>query len=85
MPWTEAGPPKQSNYGIALKRLFSTERPFQEKGCLDVVNEEVQKLLEQDYVIQVSPDQIDHSKPEWYLPLQAVFTLGKSDKSSTCL
>ncbi|XP_068738909.1 uncharacterized protein [Montipora capricornis] len=71
MPWTEAGPPKQSNYGIALKRLFSTERSFQKKGCLDVVNEEVQKPLEQDYVIQVSPDQIDHSKPEWYLPLQA--------------
>ena len=71
MPWTEAGPPKQSNYGIALKRLFSTERSFQKKGCLDVVNEEVQKPLEQDYVIQVSPDQIDHSKREWYLPLQA--------------
>ena len=31
MPWTEAGPPKQSNYGIAL---FSTK-----KGCLDVINE----------------------------------------------
>ncbi|XP_068707535.1 uncharacterized protein [Montipora foliosa] len=72
MPWTEAGPPKQSNYGIALKRLFSTERSFQ--------NEEVQKLLEQDYVIQVSPDQIDHSKPEWYSPLQAVLTPERTTK-----
>ena len=80
MPWAEADPPKQSNYGIALKRLFSTVRSFQKKGCLDVVNEEVQKLLEQDYVIQVSPDQIDHSKPEWYSPLQAVLTQERTTK-----
>ena len=31
-------------------------------------------------MIKVSPDQIDHSKPEWYLPLQAVFTPERTTK-----
>ena len=32
MPWTEASPPKQSNYGISLKRMFSAERSLQKMG-----------------------------------------------------
>ena len=38
-------------------------------------NEEVQRLLKQDYVIKVTPDQI-----EWYLPSQAVFTMERTPK-----
>lgn len=47
---------------------------FQKKGCFKIVDEEVQKLLEQNFVTKVSPEQINHGKPEWHLPLQAVFT-----------
>ena len=38
-----------------------------ERGCLKIVDEEVQKL-------------VDHSQPEWYIPLQAVFRQDKSTK-----
>ena len=43
MPWKEAGPPKQSNYDITLKRMFSAEKSFQKMGCFKVIDEEVQK------------------------------------------
>ena len=80
MHWKEGGPPKRSNFDIALKRMFSAEKSFQKKGCFKVVDEEVQKLLEQNFVTKVPPEQIDHGKPEWYLPLQAVFTPEKTTK-----
>ena len=32
MPWKEGGPPKQSNYDIALKRMFSVRKVVPEKG-----------------------------------------------------
>ena len=78
MPWSERGPPKHSNYSIALRRMYSAEKSFQKKECFKVVDEEVQKLLDQGFVIKVPPEQVDHSKPEWYLPLQAVFTPEKT-------
>ena len=80
MPWKEGGPPKRSNYDIALRRMFSAEKSFQKKGCFKVVDQEVQKLLEQNFVTKVPPEQIDHGKPEWYLPLQAVFTPERTTK-----
>jgi len=30
--------------------------------------------LQQDFVIKVPTEEVDHTQPEWYLPLQAVFT-----------
>ena len=80
MPWKEQGPPKRSNYDIALKRMLSAEKSLQKKGCFRVVDEEVRKLLEQNFVTKVPPEQIDHGKPEWYLPLQAVFTPERTTK-----
>ena len=80
MPWKEGGPPKRSNYDIAQKRMLSAEKSFQKKGCFKVVDQEVQKLLEQNFVTKVPLDQIDHGKPEWYLPLQAVFTPERTTK-----
>ena len=65
MPWKEGGPPKRSNNDIALKRMLSAEKSFQKKGCFKVVDEEVQKLLEQNFVTTVPPEQIDRGKPEW--------------------
>ena len=47
MPWKEGGPPKRSNYDIALKRMFSAEKSFLKRGCFEVVDEEVRKLLDQ--------------------------------------
>ena len=54
MPWNENGPLKHSNYCIALKRMQSAAKPFQRKECFAVVNDEVQKLLEQ-YFVNKSP------------------------------
>ncbi|KXJ27593.1 hypothetical protein AC249_AIPGENE7689 [Exaiptasia diaphana] len=31
MPWKDAGPPKSSNYDLALKRMYSAERDFKRK------------------------------------------------------
>ena len=80
MPWKEGGPPKRSNYDIALKRMFSAERGFMKKGCFEVVKEEVKKLLDQKFITMIPPEQIAHDKPEWYLPLQAVFTPERTTK-----
>ena len=73
MPWKEGVPPKKSNYDIALKRMLSAENLGQKKVCFKVDDEEVQKLLGENFVAKVPPEQIDHGKPEWYLPLQAEF------------
>ena len=80
MPWKDTGPPKQSNYSIAYKRMQSSERNFNNRNCFNVVDEEVRKLVDQGFVTEVPADQIDHNKPEWYLPLQAVVTPDKSTK-----
>lgn len=54
--------------------MYSDEKSFQNKRCLKSVDEEVQKLVDQDFTIKVPPELIDHGKPKWYLKLQAVFT-----------
>ena len=36
--------------------------------------------MDQDFVTKIQPEEVDHSKPEWYLPLQAVFTPDKTTK-----
>lgn len=80
MPWKETGPPKQSNYEIALKRMYSGEKSFKKKDCFAIVDEQVLKLVDQSFVIKVPPENIDHSQKEWYMPLHAVFTPEKSTK-----
>ena len=80
MPWNQNRPPKRSNYDIAFKRMQSAEKSFQRKECFAIVNDEVQKLLEQDFVMKVPTEELDHSQPEWYLPLQAVFTPERTTK-----
>ncbi|PFX13182.1 hypothetical protein AWC38_SpisGene22761 [Stylophora pistillata] len=87
MPWNENGPPERSNYDIALKIMQSAEKSFQRTGCFEIVNDEVQKLLQQDLIIKVPTEKVDHSQPEWYMPLQAVLppekTTERSDKTET--
>ena len=78
--WEETGPPKQSNYDIALKRMYSAEKSFKKIDCLAILDEEVQKLVDQSFVIKVPPENIDHSQQEWYMPQQVVFTPEKSTK-----
>ena len=80
MPWNENGPSKRSSYDIAFKRMKSAEKSFQRKECLVIANDEVQKLLEQDFVIKLPTEEVDHTQPEWYLPLQAVFTPERTTK-----
>ena len=47
-----------------------------------MIQDEVQKLLEQEFVKEVPPEQMNHETPEWYLAQQAVFT---PDRTSTVL
>ena len=81
MPWKEAAPPKRSNYDLALKRMYSAEQSFKKRDCFEIVDEEVQKLVEQGFVIKVLHENVNHSQPEWYMPLQAVFTPERALKS----
>lgn len=60
--------------------MLSTEKSFQKKGSSKVVEEKVQKSLEQNFVTKAPPEQIDHGRPEWYLSLQAVFTPERKTK-----
>ena len=80
MPWKEGGPPKSRNCDIALKRMFSAERGFLKKGCFEVAKEEGQKLLDQNFITKIPPEQIAHNKPECYLPLHAVFMPERTTK-----
>ena len=54
MPWKESGPPPQSNYNIAYQRMFSSERTFRKKKCFNEIETDVQKLVEQGFVIEVT-------------------------------
>ena len=80
MPWKKDGPPKHSNYHVALKRMYSSEKSFTKRDCFEVVNEEVENLVNQGFVTPVPPENIDHNQLEWYMPLQAVFSPEKSTK-----
>ena len=64
MPWKDEGQPKESNYDIAYKRMITSEKTFKRKDCLEVIQDEVQKLLEQGFVKEVPPEQINHETPE---------------------
>lgn len=85
MPWTESCPPKRSNTDIAIKRIYYAEKSFKKNDCFEIVDEEVQKLVDQGFVIKVPQENVNHSQPEWYMSLQAVFTPEKSTKSDLCL
>ena len=80
MSWKDDGPQKESNYDVAYQRMISSEKTFKRKDCLAEVQDEVQKLLEQEFVVEVPEEKVNHDKPEWYLPLQAVFTPDRTTK-----
>ena len=54
--------------------MISSEKSFKKKDCLEIVESEVQKLVDQDFVVEIPPENVNLDQPEWYLPLQAVFT-----------
>ena len=64
MPWSEDGPPKESNYDVAYQRMLSSEKTFKRKNCIEDVQVEIQKLLEQEFIVEIK--QVDHNVPEWY-------------------
>ena len=74
MPWREDGPPNESNYDAAYKRMISSEKSFKKKDCTEIIDSEVQKLVELDFITEIPPSKVNHNQPEWYLPLQVVFT-----------
>ena len=48
------------------------------KNCLEDVHDEIQKLLEQEFIVEI--EQVNHNIPEWYRPMQAVFTPDRTTK-----
>lgn len=60
--------------------MISFEKTFRRKDYLEVIQDEVQTQLEQEFGKEVPPDQINHGPPEQYLPLQAVFTPDRTTK-----
>ena len=74
MPWREDRPPNQSNYDAAHKRMISSEKSFKKKDCTEIIDSEVQKLVELDFITEIPPSAVNHNQPECYLPLQVVFT-----------
>ena len=85
MPWKETGPPLRRNYSIAYERMFSSEKTFKNKKCFNEIQIEVQNLIEQRIVTETPSNQVHHTKPEWYLPIQAVFTPERSTKIRSVL
>ena len=70
-----------SNYDVAYQRMISTEKALiKRKDCLAEIQDEVQKLLEQEFVVEVPAEKVNHDTPEWYQPLQAVFTPDRTTK-----
>ena len=45
--------------------MYSAEKSFKKENCLAIVDEEVQKLVDQNFVIKVLPENVDHSQQEW--------------------
>ena len=58
--------------------MLSSEETFKGKNCLEDVQVEIQKLLEQEFIVEIK--QVDHNLPEWYLPMQAVLTPDRTTK-----
>lgn len=65
MAWKDEEPPKGSNYDVAYKWLISSEKTFNRKDCLEVTQAEDQKLVEQGFVKEATPEQINHETREW--------------------
>ena len=53
MPWSDDGPPKESNYDVAYQRMFSSEKTFKGKNYLEDVQVEIQKLLELEFIVEI--------------------------------
>jgi len=81
MPWKDKGLPKESNYDIAYKRMISAEKTFRRKDCLAVKQDEVQKLLEQGFVREVPPEQINMKLPSGTFPYKQFSLLKEQPKS----
>ena len=64
--------------------MQSAEKSFQRKECFEIIKDEVQKLLQQDFVNKVPTKEVDHRQLEWYLPLQAAFTPEKTTEGLPC-
>ena len=67
---------------MAYKRMLSSERNFQKKNCSAEIRNEINKLIEEKFVKEIPPQQVNHDEPEWYLPIHAVFTPDRSTKIS---
>ena len=55
MSWREDGPPNESNYDAAYKRMISLEKSFKKKDCTEIIDSEVQKLVELEFITEIPP------------------------------
>jgi len=78
MPWSDDRPPKKSNYDVAYQHMLSSEKTFKRKNCLEDVQVDIQKLLEQEFIVEI--EWVSHNIPEWYLLIQAILTPDRTTK-----
>ena len=62
MPWSDDGPPKENNYDVAFQRMLSSEKTCKRKNCFEGVQVEIQKLLEQEFIVEIK--QVNHNVPK---------------------
>ena len=53
------------------------ERSFRRKNCLQEIQHEMDKLIEQNFMVEIPPAEVNHEVPEWYLPMHAVCKEGR--------
>lgn len=60
--------------------MYLAEKSFEKEDCFEIADEEVQKIVDQEFVIKVPHVNVNHAQPECYMPLQAVFTPEQSTR-----
>ena len=67
MPWKEGHPSFPDNRPMALKRLYSLEKKLIQSEKASVYNEEIQKLVDDEFCRKLRLEEINWSKPFWLL------------------
>ena len=51
--------------------MISFEKSFKKKDYTEIIDSEVKKLVELDFITEIPTSDMNNNQPEWYLPLHA--------------
>ncbi len=68
-----------------IRECFHRRETFKKRtSCSAEIQNEINKQneinIEEKFVKEIPPQQVNHDEPEWYLPIHAVFTPDRSTK-----